>query len=486
MVTIATNPQQKEQQLQALDRYLQAAMAAGCPRSQIESFLKADYTAYPWQLSFHAKARAADLPNGPTKIGLGGSRGPGKSHAIFVQVTVDDCQRVPNLKGLFLRQTGKAAKESLEDLVVKTLSNRVPHEYAASTIKFPNGSRILMGGFKDEKDIDKYIGIEYDFIAVEEINQLSEKKIDMLLGSMRTTKDGWRPRLYASFNPGGKGHGYVKKTFVVPHKRGIETNTAFLPANFRMNPALNKEYIDYLLGLKGQLGQAWREGDFDIMAGAFFPEWNDKIHVCSEFQIPKDWKRICFMDYGHGAQTALYWAAIAPDGKMYVYRELYRSGLNFSALADEFAAMTPPTESIDYLVCDPSIWSVKGENQFGLSGQQIFAQRYKEVTKKEILMVRANNDRQNGWSAIREYLSPFVENGKTLAKLQVFPACENLIRTFPDMIHDENNPEDMDSDEEDHALDSLRYGIMSKPEPYPPQAPQEKEEEAPLYPDIGV
>ncbi|MFA6095896.1 MAG: phage terminase large subunit, partial [Candidatus Paceibacterota bacterium] len=423
MVQLSSNPQEKERQLQALNSYFATAIAAGCPRPQMELFVKAEYIAYPWQLLFHAKARAADLPGGPTKIGLGGSRGPGKSHAIFVQTTVDDCQRVAGLKGLFLRQTGKAAKESLEDLVVKALAKRVPHEYAASTIKFPNGSRILMGGFKDEKDIDKYIGIEYDFIAVEEINQLSEKKIQMLLGSMRTTKEGWRPRLYASFNPGGKGHAYVVKTFVMPHKLGRESDTAFIPATYRDNPGLNQEYIDYLLSLKGQLGEAWREGNFDILAGAFFPEWREEVHTCDAFPLPKDWRRICFMDYGHSAQTALYWAAIAPDGKMYVYRELYRPGLNFSALADEFVAMTPPGEVIDYLVADPAIWAVKGESAHGLSGAKIFADRYRELTKREIQMVRANNDRINGWAAVREYLAPFMENGKTKAKLQVFKTC---------------------------------------------------------------
>jgi len=61
-------------------------------------------------------------PKGPVMIGAGGARGPGKSHAIFSQVTLDDCQRMPNLKALFLRQTGKAAKESLKtSLVVLSL-----------------------------------------------------------------------------------------------------------------------------------------------------------------------------------------------------------------------------------------------------------------------------------------------------------------------------------------------------------------------------
>lgn len=485
---MVTTTQPKEDQLKALERYLETAKLAGCPRPQMELFLKADYIAYPWQLLFHAKARAADLPDGPTYILLGGARGPGKSHAIFAQAAIDDCQRIPGLKGLFLRFTGKAAKESLEDLVLKVLANnRVPHEYGAQTIKFPNGSRLVMGGFKDERDIDKYVGIEYDFIVIEEINQLSEKKVQMLLGSMRTTKPGWRPRLYASCNPGGKGHSYIVRTFVMPHRLGREKETAFIPATYRDNPALDEGYIRYLLSLKGQLGEAWRDGNFDILAGMFFPEWKEEVHVCEPFDIPKDWKRIAFMDYGHSAQTALYWAAVSPDGKLYIYRELYRAGLNFSALAEEFVAMTPMAElkKLEYIVADPAIWAVKGENALGLSGAKIFADRVKELTKHDVPMVKANNDRINGWAAVREYLAPFMENGKPKAKLQVFRSCPELIRVMPEQMHDENNPEDLDTDGEDHGPDALRYGIMSKPEPYPPHV-SEIEEEKPLFDDIGV
>jgi hypothetical protein len=291
--------------------------------------------------------------------------------------------------------------------------------------------------------------------------------------------------LYCSFNPGGKGHGYIKKTFVIPHKRGTEKETAFIPATYKDNPILDDEYINYLLSLKGQLGDAWREGDFDIMAGAFFPEFNEAIHVCASFVIPKEWKRIAMMDYGYNAPSAVYWGAIAPDGKMYLYRELYRTGMNFSDLADEFVVMTPSDEMIDYLVCDPAIWAKKGESVAGLSGAQIFSQRYKELTKKEIRLARANNDRINGWSVYREWLAPFAENSTLKAKLQIFPCCTELIRTLPDQIHDENNPEDLDSTQEDHAEDATRYGIMSKPVPYPPPQPKIKEEEA-MFPDIGI
>ncbi len=452
-----------------LERCLSTAKQAGSPKDQAKTFLEHGYVPLPWQWRFHAAAREADRPNGPVMIGAGGSRGPGKSHAIFAQITLDDCQRIPNLKALFLRKTGKAAKESLEDLVGRVLANKVKYDWASSTLRFPNGSKAILGGFKDEKDIEKYVGIEYDVIGGEELNQLSEQKIEMLRGSLRTSKENWRPRLYSSFNPGGIGHGFVKATFVEPWKAGIEKQTRFIPATYKDNPVLNVEYTDYLEGLSGQLGQAWREGDFDILAGTYFTEFKEGIHVVEPYTLPAEWRRFCMLDYGHEAASALYWAAVTPDSKVVIFRELYRSGLTFSKLAEEFVASSPSGEKVEYLVADPSIWSVKGEADTGLSGAEIFEARVRELTKnsqyKGIRLERGNNDRVNGWAVTREYLRPYAHDDKTTAKLQIFDTCPNLIRTFPLAIHDERNPEDIDSDGEDHALDSLRYGLMSRPKP---------------------
>ena len=212
-------------------------MSLECPKSQITHFLTSQYIPLPWQWKFHAEARLADF-NQVTKIGVGGASGPGKSHAVFAQVTLDDCQSIPNLKFLFLRQTGKAARESFEDLISKVLRGKVKYTYNKTNniLNFENGSRVILGGFQDERDKDAFIGIEYDGIAIEELNQLTEDKVNKLLGSMRTTKEHWKPRLYASFNPGGIGHDFVKRLFIEAHRNGTETKTRFLPANYKDNP----------------------------------------------------------------------------------------------------------------------------------------------------------------------------------------------------------------------------------------------------------
>ncbi len=207
----------------------------------MERFVQSGYVALRWALPFHAAARAADLPNGPVMIGCGGARGPGKSHAILAQVGIDDCQRFPGLKWLFLRKVAKSAQESFEDLISRVFGHQ-PHKYTPSTgfLEFANGSRIRFGGFNHENDIDGYLGIQYDGIIIEEMTQLSERKVDMIRGSLRTSRPDWRPRLYGSTNPGGVGHGYYKRTFVQPYRNNQQDKTRFFPTPTKIIPSLRR------------------------------------------------------------------------------------------------------------------------------------------------------------------------------------------------------------------------------------------------------
>lgn len=464
-----------------LEKYIETAYDSECPKDQVENFLKAKYIAYPWQLHFHAAARFADREEGPTQIGLGGARGPGKSHAVLSQVGLDDVQRTPNLKALFLRQTGAAAKESFEDVIERALRGRADFDYVNNTLKFPNRSKVILGGFYTERDIDKYVGIEYDLIIIEELNQLTEERYIKLRGSLRTSKPNWRPRVYASFNPGGVGHGWVKETFIMPYRNAIETDTRFIPSTYKDNPALNPEYIQYLEGLEGDLGKAWREGEWDLFAGQFFNTWKYTTHVCEPFKIPEDWKKVIAFDYGYAAPSSVGWYAVSTDGQVFRYRELYKTGMTFKTLVEEIVALTPDDEFISYWVADPAIWSTTGQNDNGLSGVDIMKARYRELQKEknrtrpmefkplqqELNIQKAVNDRMSGWDVMREYLTPYPDqDGNATAKLQIFSTCTEAVRTIPAMVHDEHKVEDMDTDLEDHACDEIRYFLMSRPVPH--------------------
>lgn len=444
---------------EALEKMITTAYDVGVPQDQLENFLRAGYVPLPWQLEFHSLARQIDKEDcGFVEIGLGGARGPGKSLSILGQITLDDSQRMPGLKSLFLRQTGISAKESFEDLIDKLLLGKISYRYnrSGNVLIFPNKSRIVLGGFENEKDIDKYVGIEYDLIAIEEMTQLSEEKVLKLKGSLRTSKTNWRPRLYASFNPGGLGHFWVKEKFI-----DSSDNTRFIGSTYKDNPYLNKEYVEYLESLPGDLGRAWREGDWDLFQGQYFQEWRREIHTCKPFTIPDEWKKYVWLDYGYTAPSAVYWVAINCDGIVYLYRELYTIQRTYKELAEDIISLTTDAEKISYWVADPSIWNIKGEDK--LSGAELMQAKHRELTSKTLLLKKGNNDRVVGWNVVREYLKPIMVQDKVIAKLQVFTTCPNFITTFPSLIYDKSRVEDLDSDGLDHSADAIRYGLMDRP-----------------------
>ena len=446
-------------------RYAQSARRAGVPRDQLERFIRGGYVAQPHQLVWHAAARDADRDDGPEMIGIGGRRGPGKTHATFAQVTLDDCQRVDGLKFLFLRKVLKAARESFEDVRRKVLYI-TPHEYRiqSGVIEFPNGSRIVLGHFSKEGDIDNYLGVEYDGAAIEEFTQLSKAKVEMLRGSIRSTKPNWRPRIYATANPGGIGHQYFRTTFVLPYRAGDEHETRFLPASADDNRYLDAGYRRWLNSLSGTLGRMWRDGDWDVAGGAFFTNWNHDRVVMSQIEPRPHWRYHLAMDYGFQHWNVIYLIAQNDDGMVLFLDELtHRRWLIpqiAGALADMLARNGVEKRQITTFV----------------AGHDCFS---KESSGRTI----ADSWRDKGW-----VLSPAIVDRKAGAaqwlkrlgndeadipiSVQISTHCARLIETMPMMLSNPHDPEDVlkvDCDEGgeggDDSYDSARYGLMAVTRP---------------------
>src|SRR5262252_4785907 len=222
--------------------FLKAAVAAGCPPDQTRNFVAAEVWLQDKQLAASASARLCDRSDGPTAVGYGGARGGGKSHWLLAQMGADDCQRVPGLKCLLLRKVGKANMEHFEDLR-RRLFGKLKHEFSGyrGVLTFGNGSRIIAGHFQAEKDIDAYLGLEYDVIGIEEATTLSNRKHQDISTCCRTSKSDWRPRIYSTSNPGGIGHAWYRTRFVLPFLQGKEAGTRFVPARVTDNRFNNPE-----------------------------------------------------------------------------------------------------------------------------------------------------------------------------------------------------------------------------------------------------
>lgn len=442
---------------------IRRAYELGCPKDQVINFATGKYVPLPWQWRFHALARLADESTGPDKIGVGGSRGPGKSHGVFAQVTLDDCQRIPKLKALFLRQTGTAAQESFEDLISRVLLGKVNYQYIGNTLHFPNGSRVLMGGFYREQDISKYVGIEYDLVAVEELNQLTQRKVDLLLGSMRTSKTNWRPRFYSSFNPGGIGHDLVKETFVDPYNERREGRIRYVPATYRDNPYLNEGYIDYLENLKGDLGKAWRDGSFDLFEGRAIKEWDygkhvlDGIHNKIEFSLDICDKIICF-DWGYRHKAVATWLALTPVNRfgfkrVYMYREIVRRETEPEEWAQIIKRFTD-VEKVSFMVLPHDCFAHK---QSKTTIATIFARDIKINIKRGDTL--SKGARLNRKAMLHRYLANAPDGQPYML---VHPSCNDFITNIPKLQYDELNVEDVAKTEDmDDSYDASTLGLVS-------------------------
>ena len=434
-----------------IEDYTYLAQEAGCPQDQIRRFIEAGYIAYPVMLKFHAAARKADRNGQADELALGGSRGPGKSHAIMAQVGLDDCQRMPGLKVLFLRKIQKSAAESLEDLTIRVF-RFTPHELTANRVTFPNGSRILLGGYKDERDIEKYLGIEYDVIVLEEATQITENKKDKIKGSLRSSKSNWRTRMYLSTNADGIGLTWFKKSYIEPWRKNAENRTRFFEAHYQDNPVLAEEYIDYLKQLKGPLGKAWRDADWDAFAGMAFKLWNYDRHVITPFDMPNEWVRWRAIDWGMAAPWCCLWFAKDPDtNRIYVYREAYMAELTTRQQARSIKELTPPNEIIRISYADPALWTRKDM-------QGVVMSTADEYAAEGVMLNRADNNRIQGKRKVDGVMADLADGNPGV---QIFNSCTHLIDQLSTLVHDDLNVEDVDTKQEDHAFDTFKYGLTN-------------------------
>jgi hypothetical protein len=218
------------------------------------------------------------------------------------------------------------------------------------------------------------------------------------------------------------------------------------------------------------LVRAWLEGDWSVIAGAFFPEFSMSRHVIAPRQLPSHWYRYRAMDWGSARPFACYWIAVSdgevadiPRGALVFYREWYgmpkgqpNVGLRLTAeeVADGIRSREGGDPKVSDGVADPAIFSQDG-------GPSI-AER---MARQKVLWRPADNKRiarggaLGGWDQLRARLKGDGER----PGIYLFENCEHLIRTLPALQHDPDRPEDVDTESEDHGPDACRYGCMARP-----------------------
>ncbi len=308
------------------------------------------------------------------------------------------------------------------------------------------GGRIALRNLDDPS---KYQSAEFAAIAVDELTKNKKETFDFLRSRLRWPGvDG--PPFAGATNPGGIGHAWVRALWIdkhfPPELQPFAGEFGFVPARASDNPHLTEQYYRDLQSLPPAMAKAFAEGSWDVFAGQVFTEFRESVHVVDPFEMPKWWPRWRAIDWGYKSPACCLWFCREPQGRTYIYRELYATEMLVSDFAHRILEMDAGDE-IETCYIDPSVKSRDG------SAEQTILEQF----RNHFNVHPADNDRLGGWQLIHEMLRV---SGRGPG-LQIFRNCTNLIRTLPQLVYDQVKVEDCDTECEDHAPDALRYGLKS-------------------------
>jgi len=471
-------------------------------------------------LHLHKKQGAAFLSTA-TEILYGGAAGGGKSH-LMRSAAITWCAEIPGLQVyLFRRISEDLVKNHIEGpkglrAILAPWVNSGLVRMVEDEIRFWNGSKIYLCHCKDEKDRFKYLGAEIHVLLIDELTTFTDVIYRFLRSRCRAVGlklppkyEGLFPRIIAGSNPGNIGHHWVKAGFIdnaVPleirpmgdSEGGMRRQ--YIPARLDDNPSMAADDPNYRQRLRGlgspQLVRAMEDGDWNVIAGAFFPEFTTEQHVIEPVELPKHWMRFRACDWGSSAPFSVGWYAVSegelpqfPRGALVKYREWYgmkdgQPNVGLKLTAEEVAEGVIERDDRGYEFKFPH--SVIDPAAFAENGGPSIAERMLRHTKKRVAWRAADNKRvsargaMGGWDQLRSRLKG--EDGRPM--LYFFSTCVHTIRTLPALQHDEGRPEDVNTDGEDHAADETRYACMSRPFLRKPAPSEVSTEEALIAADI--
>ena len=428
------------------------------------------------------------------EVFYGGARGGGKTEGSIGDWLIHQALYGEDANGIFVRRK----LNQLTQVIKRTqkLFSKIGAKYNVQQKEWTmaNGATLRFVYLERDADAENYQGHEYTRVYVEEATNFPDPgPINKLKGTLRSSA-GVPCGMRLTGNPGGPGHQWVKARYIDngPYKvitetedidmpdgsvRTVSIDRTFIPAKLSDNPKLLENDPGYVMRLRQTgsvaLVKAWLEGLWDSIEGAYFATFKHERHVVyGNLDIPNHWTRFRAMDWGSAKPFSVGWYAVSDGsqfrrGALIKYKEWYgcqekfemgkrvivpNQGLKMTAASVGQGVLAREDARTKYGVADPSIFANNG-------GPSIAEMMLVEGC----YWLRADNARRAGWEQLQWRLDPGGDDNVDEEPLIIFhESCEHTIRTLPLLQHDEKNPEDLDTEAEDHAADETRYAVMSR------------------------
>lgn len=384
--------------------------------------------------------------------------------------------------------------------------------------RFPGGEVLKFRYALRRSDIEGHLGHQFTFIGWEELTTWADATLyEPMMACCRSTRPGIPLHVVSNTNPWGPGHGWVRERFIdaAPDRRLIAFNYTSpisgervvltrvrIHGRMRENQpgmAANPQYVAQIMSIKDeQIRKAWLEGSWDIQVGGRFTDaWREDLHWIEPFRIPDGWLVDRAFDWGASAPFAVGWFAESnggeldepvtiqtrngplevrrfPRGTLFLIAEWYgwsgepNKGIRLSPGRIAHGVREREGALRGHLLnghvvhpgpADRSIFDVDTE------GDSI-AMKMEDGGVRWEPSVKSKGSRVNGWELLAARLEaahPLLE-GEPMEEpgLFVFNTCRQFRRTLAAAPRDPRNPDDVDTTAEDHALDMVRYRLLSE------------------------
>lgn len=432
--------------------------------------------------------------------------------------------------------------ELTQNVIPQILALLPPHyaKYNSQTrcFRFPNGSILWLGHCARENDVYLYQGNQWVKLLIDEASHMTKFIIGYLTTRLRSPRRDVLLQLLMGSNPGGRGHGYLKRGWVRPEGWDIShlmsqpqplevwrprppkdrpnrymPTRQFIPAYFSDNYILqtaDPNYLDRVIGAlvgpgggkDSAKGKQLAEGDWDINDGMMFAEdWHaSKIvtkddtvllslglvehqvipwHVLPSTAV-SGWrpgptaKIYGSVDYGFGAPFSFHLHAVMPGNHVRTFREIYRPGLRDEHQARAIRRllerlMTKPEDGgmgiqkPEWIVYDPQMDGSRAEVNISETIADVYHRELADPLGIKIVPGgQEQGARLRRIQVVKGALAPMADG---FPHWTVTEDCPDLIRTLPDLPTDEDDPEYIDEDAEDHAYEDCGRFFQMRPAP---------------------
>lgn len=224
------------------------------------------------------------------------------------------------------------------------------------------------------------------------------------------------------------------------------------------NPYLYQSEIKQLeQSMSEDMLSSRKYGRFASSSGLVYHEFNPDIHVIEPFSVPEGWQDCMSIDPGLNNPLSCHWYAVDYDGNVFVIAEHYEGGKDISYHSQKINEISQRLN-----------WKKDYSGRYAALIDSAAGQRTLSAPKSVAELfydygINANtNVNKNIFSGISR-VKTFLKSAEGKTKLYIFKNCVNMIREFKGYFWGEG---DVPKKADDHAMDELRYYIMSKPEPF--------------------